>query len=448
MLKKFTKEQVLEIEKYLKKVEYADVLDTFFITNLHDVNQFLLNPAILINKLNFFDENTQILFKLLLLGFKIDVTEVKKIMNDKEFNVFIELGILKKESDRVYTDNYIIFSYQKLYFLVDIPFYFESCRNKLTDTYIGWDSFMLLKNQPQKKYELTLDLCCGSGIQGIIYAKNTGSKVLAVDINEKAVKIAQFNVLLNGLEKNITVIFNDLFSGLNHKFDLILANPPFIPVNFDFLPAGDGAKDGMKITRKIINSLPEYLNQNGECVFIGNCFGNNDECAIEVELQNMDIPNSTTLLLNNRFSSQTALTNMSNMIGVVYNRNIKKCRNDLEKIYSQHEYFYSYIAKIHRTEKGHAVNVKRLYPNWNLYDKPKMCMEYIATQDKKTWSCSFGSITFNNLKKDLITAIENFNGKNTLDTLISESSMERHEIEDSLIKLCAQLEQKNVLIRV
>ncbi len=69
-----------------------------------------------------------------------------------------------------------------------------------------------------------LDIGCGSGILSIAACRYGAKDVLAVDIDELAVKIAKENVFLNDLDDNIKVIEGDLTKNVDGKFDLIIAN--------------------------------------------------------------------------------------------------------------------------------------------------------------------------------------------------------------------------------
>ncbi len=55
-------------------------------------------------------------------------------------------------------------------------------------------------------------------------ARLGASKVLAVDYDPVAVKVATENIRQNGLQEQITVKQNDLLTGLDEKVDLIIAN--------------------------------------------------------------------------------------------------------------------------------------------------------------------------------------------------------------------------------
>ena len=67
------------------------------------------------------------------------------------------------------------------------------------------------------------DLGTGSGILAIAAAK-LGAQVKAVDLDPVAVRVAQENVELNGVEANVEVLKGDLGSVLSGKADLVVAN--------------------------------------------------------------------------------------------------------------------------------------------------------------------------------------------------------------------------------
>ena len=76
-----------------------------------------------------------------------------------------------------------------------------------------------------------LDAGTGTGILAMIAASYfPEARIYAVDIDEQAVALANFNVMHAGLESRITVIKSDLLeetSFMDVGFDLIICNPPF-----------------------------------------------------------------------------------------------------------------------------------------------------------------------------------------------------------------------------
>ena len=74
-----------------------------------------------------------------------------------------------------------------------------------------------------------LDLCTGSGHLAILSSKFLNcNKVIASDICDKAIEIAELNASLNN--SKIKVIKSNLFSKINKnsKFDIIISNPPYV----------------------------------------------------------------------------------------------------------------------------------------------------------------------------------------------------------------------------
>ena len=76
-----------------------------------------------------------------------------------------------------------------------------------------------------------LDLGCGSGVCTVFTAPKA-REVLAVDISPAAVRNTRENCDRFGLS-NVTVRESDMFSTVDGKFDLILANPPYLNVEFE-----------------------------------------------------------------------------------------------------------------------------------------------------------------------------------------------------------------------
>ena len=127
------------------------------------------------------------------------------------------------------------------------------------------------------KNSRVLDIGTGTGCIAIQIAKFSGAKVDAIDISEHAIKTAKKNAKLHQVDCNFFV--SDLFSNINHTYDLIVSNPPYIPISQkvsldykvrNFEPhAALFAKDslGIEFYEKIINTSVTFLNNRSFLAF-------------------------------------------------------------------------------------------------------------------------------------------------------------------------------------
>ncbi len=120
-----------------------------------------------------------------------------------------------------------------------------------------------------------LDIGAGSGCIAISLAKLLPhANITAIDISEKAIRIAQQNTTLNNVKINF--FLSDLFSNYELQtmnYELIVANPPYIPtaeietlqpeIKYEPRIALDGGKDGLDFYRRIISDSLHYLKEGG-----------------------------------------------------------------------------------------------------------------------------------------------------------------------------------------
>lgn len=121
-----------------------------------------------------------------------------------------------------------------------------------------------------------LDLCTGSGAIAIAIAceaaKDKNITVTAADISEDALDVARENARIN--KASVNFVKADLFDGIRGRFNLITANPPYVPSGEieglqrevrDHEPrlALDGGADGLDFYRRIAEKLPRYLVRGG-----------------------------------------------------------------------------------------------------------------------------------------------------------------------------------------
>ena len=121
-----------------------------------------------------------------------------------------------------------------------------------------------------------LDIGSGTGAISIAIANELkSSSVTGIDINEKAIELANKNKTLNKI-KNINFVKSNLFENLDKdfKYDLIVSNPPYISKkeyetlmpevkNYEPQNALTDLGDGLYFYREISKLAGEYLKDTG-----------------------------------------------------------------------------------------------------------------------------------------------------------------------------------------
>ncbi|PID83251.1 protein-(glutamine-N5) methyltransferase, release factor-specific [Candidatus Campbellbacteria bacterium] len=138
----------------------------------------------------------------------------------------------------------------------------------------------IIKNINQKENEKldVLDIFSGSGCIGVSILKNCPkTKVHFSEINQNYLKQIQINLKENikDFENKSEVICSDIFENINKKYNLIIANPPYIPqnqkekvqksvLNFEDPNALFAKNKGLYFIEKLIDQGFKYLKENGK----------------------------------------------------------------------------------------------------------------------------------------------------------------------------------------
>lgn len=124
-------------------------------------------------------------------------------------------------------------------------------------------SLRLLDLLPRRHVSTALDLGTGSGIYALDLSRHA-DRVVAVDINQRAVHFARFNSRLNGRSENVEIVIGDLYDELDDQtFDLISTFPPSTPSTQGIETWRDGGPSGEDILRRIVEGLPCHLRPGG-----------------------------------------------------------------------------------------------------------------------------------------------------------------------------------------
>ncbi|MGC8543799.1 MAG: class I SAM-dependent methyltransferase [Vulcanisaeta sp.] len=131
-----------------------------------------------------------------------------------------------------------------------IPLTFVVGPGVFSNEYVDAGTRLLAENMVIMDYWDILDMGCGYGVLGIVAAKLApNGRVVMVDINRLAVKLASVNVKLNNVS-NAEVRWGDLYDAVvNEKFNTVITNPPITA--------------GLEVNRKLILGAKEHLKPGG-----------------------------------------------------------------------------------------------------------------------------------------------------------------------------------------
>lgn len=113
-----------------------------------------------------------------------------------------------------------------------------------------------------------LDMCAGSGCIGLTLKKeNPSINIELADISSKALEVLEINK--KRLAIDCKIILSDLFQNINNKYDVIVANPPYVSLNDEIddivknnepIIALYADNDGLAIYEKLFANVEKYVN--------------------------------------------------------------------------------------------------------------------------------------------------------------------------------------------
>ena len=125
------------------------------------------------------------------------------------------------------------------------------------------------------------DIGCGSGAVGVALAASApGLRVVATDISEEALRVAERNAQAAGVGAQMEFRLGDGDAAFREgeRFDAVVSNPPYVPTGrLESLPpearlyephtALDGGPDGFQTLRELIAAAPRRLKKGGFAAF-------------------------------------------------------------------------------------------------------------------------------------------------------------------------------------
>lgn len=143
-----------------------------------------------------------------------------------------------------------------IYKYKDYTFNFTSDLGVFSKDRIDYASKLLLETYFEygNKNKKVLDVGCGYGYIGITLSKIMESNVDMIDINRRAIHLANINIKNNKVNANAFI--SNIYENINGKYDVIITNPPI--------------RAGKVVYMNIIENAAKYLKDDGELWFVMN----------------------------------------------------------------------------------------------------------------------------------------------------------------------------------
>jgi Methyltransferase small domain len=201
------------------------------------------------------------LVSIFLLGRASDRETVCGYLGEALVSAMLKCGILL-EHNLIMVSHAVIYPCLGKFFLTDQ--WVGSGNQELGKVYeLGTDSYVLARVTPRRGVKKALDLCTGSGLHAIFSADGSVDSK-AVDINPRALDFTVVNAALNSV--SVQTYLGDLYSVLEdgETFDLITANPPFVPSpDPDVLIHRSAGESGEEVPERLVAGLPSHLAPGG-----------------------------------------------------------------------------------------------------------------------------------------------------------------------------------------
>lgn len=140
--------------------------------------------------------------------------------------------------------------------IFDMEFCFNTDNGVFSKDKLDFGTRSLLESLPiSELHGEILEVGCGYGVIPIILSKVTDAKYDGVDVNKRALHLANMNIRENKCI-NVTFYESNCYESVNKKYDFIITNPPI--------------RAGKKIVYEIVMGAKNHLKKNGQLFIVVN----------------------------------------------------------------------------------------------------------------------------------------------------------------------------------
>lgn len=148
-----------------------------------------------------------------------------------------------------------------------------------------WLLSRALRELPGLRGGRVLEVCAGTGVLTLAAAKAGATSVTAVDLSRNALMSTWLNCRLRGV--SVQLLHGDFATALSlPRFDVVLANPPYVPAERDRgggpALAWDAGPNGRSVLDRLCATLPDLLTDRGVGLIVHSAISDPDRSLAQL----------------------------------------------------------------------------------------------------------------------------------------------------------------------
>ena len=206
------------------------------------------------------DDSFSTLARLFLLGAAVDPAPLANALAPLALERVAAIGLVREERGWILPEVRLV-PHGDYYLASDLP---GATAAPVHDHVAGIHapSVTLAKLTVRREVEAALDLGTGCGIQALLAARHS-RRVVATDVNRRALAFAAFNARLNAVS-GVDLLDGDGFAPVEGmRFDLVVSNPPYVISPDRDYAFRDSGRDGDDLCRELVERAPASLAEGG-----------------------------------------------------------------------------------------------------------------------------------------------------------------------------------------
>ncbi|MHB1243689.1 MAG: methyltransferase [Gaiellaceae bacterium] len=206
---------------------------------------------------------------LLVLGLELDADTAERALGTAALEAFAALGVLESDGATIRPrcrivphDDVLVASDRSAPAIPGTPAAAVGDGGALHVPGVQPPSALLARLTVRRPVAAALDMGTGCGIQAILASRHA-ERVVATDVNERALGYAEFNFALNGVG-NVETRRGSFFEPVaGERFDLVVSNPPYVVSPENALVFRDSGLGRDRVSEQLVGELPAVLAEGG-----------------------------------------------------------------------------------------------------------------------------------------------------------------------------------------